>query len=947
MNLISSFSARRDGHWAPIVVCLTVLLMVLSISPVTDYGGVSARISPAKASFANQSPGTGGSKELTAAQASLNGADLAGRTHPSDGPQFPPLREYAAMTWDPSAGYVLLFGGSNITNPDTDGGTPNLADTWSFSNGSWTELFPSLSPPATDFAAMAYDPNASAVVLFGGQIEETQGAVPVNTTWEFRGGAWTNVTNSVAPSPRLSPSLAADPLRGGLILFGGSQNYPYAVVPESDTWSFLNGTWSNITATVGAPPTARVLAGIAYDPNESGVLLFGGWSDLGGTLPLNDTWVLGQTGWSNATGLSAPPASGGLSLAYLSESDSIILYGGSTPSLGRDYNQTWSFSAGSWTRLLPSEVPPGTFAGTFADDPDAGYGVLLLGAETPYAPASEQTWAFAHGNWSLAGSNSTLPPAGGGTMVYDPAEQAVVLVPNYGTGFASGSIPTWVFSNGSWSKLAATIASGTLLVYDGADGYVMGYETSYDTTSTWEFSNNTWTQLLPSTSPTPGESGGIAYDAHDGYVLYLDATNGRQTSTWAWLHGDWSNLNLVTQPVLHYTLAINTMTYDAADGYVLLVQASNFSCGPAGNCLLTWAFSGGAWTDLTGKSSQTPPVLIDASITYDAGDSKVLLFGGRYWSSNDSLSNQTWAFLGGQWNALAPSTIPTARFYAALTYDPAIGHVLMFGGDGAVPYAGGTIDYPLADTWEFVNDTWTELLPSLSASLARTDVGVPTMLTTVAPSIFGSPSYSYDGLPEGCQSVNSASIDCAPTEPGSFVVTVTVGYSDSVQSTASTTLLVAELPLISGFTSSENPVPVNGTTTLSSTVSGGTTPWTYIYGDLPPGCATANVSSLGCTPTAAGKYSVSLMVSDRFGRSANSTLILSVGSTPSQTSLGKDLAWFATPLGGLLLGLLIVGVAVTSVVLVRGRRLRREGEELLADARKAISDGSYKRNRPP
>ncbi len=94
-------------------------------------------------------------------------------------------------------------------------------------------------------------------------------------------------------------------------------------------------------------------------------------------------------------------------------------------------------------------------------------------------------------------------------MVYDPAETEVVLVPNLGTGFAYGSTPTWVYSGGNWTKLPATIAPGTLLVYDGAVGYVLGFETSYSETSTWKFANNSWTELFPATSPPPGESGGI------------------------------------------------------------------------------------------------------------------------------------------------------------------------------------------------------------------------------------------------------------------------------------------------------------------------------------------------------------------------------------------------------------------------------------------------------
>ncbi len=946
--LYSRFRSKQYGH-APILGWLPLLLVMLLVIPFACSQGDQSN-SGVQHPVAHGSNSSGsGSGEMAAARGSLNRESPNNSLEATSSPSFPPLREYAAMAWDPAAGYVVLFGGSNITNPDTEGGAPNLDDTWAFSKGSWTELFPSTSPPATDFAAMAYDPNMSAVILFGGQIEETQGATPVNTTWDFQYGTWTNVTTSIAPSPRLSPALAEDPLLGGLILFGGSQNYPYAEVPESDTWTFVRGVWSNITATVGLAPPARLLAGMAYDPSESGDVLFGGWTDLGGTHPLNDTWILWQSGWTNVTGPSAPPASGGMSLAFVSESDSLILYGGSTPSLGHDYNETWSFAAGIWTRLTPAEAPPGTFAGTFTDDPVVGYGVLLLGAETPYEPASEQTWAFVQDNWTLAGTNLSLPPGGAGSMAYDPATQEVVYIPSLGTGFAAGSSPTWVYRGGIWTKLPATIAETTLLVFDAADGYLLGYEVDQMQNSTWAFGNNTWTELHPLNYPTPEVSDSISYDAHDGYVLYYEySKQGGNPATWTWSNGDWTNLNLTVEPSLGHDLEINSMTYDAADGNVLLVQESNVTCGPAGLCLLTWAFENGAWKDLTGESTQTPPLLSYTSIAYDPIDQEVILFGGDNFTSSQMAVNETWGFRAGQWSDLAPGVSPPPRYSAALADDPLTSQVLMYGGDGTVPNGdGGVTYYPVADMWEFSNDSWSELIPSLSATSPKTDVGVPTILTTEASTSSGTPDFSYSGLPGGCVSENSAAISCLPDATGTFHVTVALSYAVGGESSATTTLTVAELPAISGFSASKNPVLPNSTTALSATVAGGTAPFSYVFTNLPPGCATADASAIECTPTRNGTFSVSVEATDRFGRSSSAVLYLVVGVVPGGPSLAADLSWFATPLGEIVLTIIVVAAATVSVVTLRTRRLRREGEEMIDDMRKAVSDGTSPGNRPP
>jgi hypothetical protein len=854
-------------------------------------------------------------------------------------PAFPALREYAAMAWDPVASYVVLFGGSNLSNPDTEGGYPNLNDTWTYANGSWSEVFPASSPPPMDFGAMSYDSEMGAIILFGGQIAGPSGAIPVNTTWEFNAGTWTNISNAIAPSPRLGASLAQDPTRGGLVLFGGSQSFPETEVSESDTWTFTNSGWSNITASISGRPPARFLAAMTYDLSASGVLLFGGWVDLGGTAALNDTWILGPNGWTNVTVIPAPNPAGGFSLAYLSETNSAILYGGWAPSLGVDYNQTWSYGNGSWTRLRPPESPPGTFTGTFADDPVSGYGVLLLGQETPNAPASEQTWLLARGNWSIAGSNASLPSFGAGSMAYDVADQELVLVPNSGTGFASGSTDTWVFSGGNWSRLNATVPESTLLVYDASDGYLLGFATNYSSTSTWMFSHDAWTKLSPPTSPPPSESGAIAYDPADGYVLYLDT--GSQTTSWRWSAGSWAELNLSTEPQLGAVAEINTMTYDAADGYVVLAQASNSSCGTSGDCLLTWTYSNGAWTDVTDASSPLPPPLAGASVAYDSSLGKVVLFGGRDTNECAScVSNATWTYLAGHWEEPVTTLSPPARYYPSLAYDSSTQRLIMFSGVGVTSGEGGTAAYPLADMWQYAGDNWTEILPSISSEYSTLDVGISTSIAVSTVPSFGAPRFTYAGLPEGCGSSNMSSFSCTPSEPGDFNLTASIEYSNSAQSSATVELRVHADPSVSEFSVSNNPANPNQTITFSSTVSGGTPPFAYSYAGLPLGCASANSSYINCTPRSTGTFEVRLAVTDQFNLSADGALTLTI-SNQSISKPGPAFGWLSSPLVSVVIGGIVAGMVCSIVAVRRSYLLRREGEEMLEDIRRAIS------RRPP
>ena len=93
-------------------------------------------------------------------------------------------------------------------------------------SGVWLKLTPPQSPPARYDASMAYDANSAAqyVVLFGGMGHS--GAL--NDTWSFVRGQWTNLTatfpnGSVSPSARYDAAMAYDANSkfGSIVLFGG------------------------------------------------------------------------------------------------------------------------------------------------------------------------------------------------------------------------------------------------------------------------------------------------------------------------------------------------------------------------------------------------------------------------------------------------------------------------------------------------------------------------------------------------------------------------------------------------------------------------------------------------------------------------------------------------------------------------------------------------------
>lgn len=170
-------------------------------------------------------------------------------------------------------------------------------------------------------------------------------------------------------------------------------------------------------------------------------------------------------------------------------------------------------------------------------------------------------------------------------------------------------------------------------------------------------------------------------------------------------------------------------------------------------------------------------------------------------------------------------------------------------------------------------------------------------------------TYSYVGLPGGCATVNAPSLNCTPTASGSFSVTVTVVDSLGKSATGKLNLTVTSsstAPTITSFVAAPNPVDSGAATTITTTVTGGVTPYTFVYSGLPSGCTTANSSSLKCTPTASGNFTVGVTVSDPAGKSTSSTLKLDVvGPTitsftvsPTSVTVGTQATFTAVVTGG-------------------------------------------------
>jgi hypothetical protein len=108
------------------------------------------------------------------------------------------------------------------------------------------------------------------------------------------------------------------------------------------------------------------------------------------------------------------------------------------------------------------------------------------------------------------------------------------------------------------------------------------------------------------------------------------------------------------------------------------------------------------------SSSGAPSIRDRFGMAFDAADNETVLFGGFYPHAHPPVFSDTWTFRSGVWTKLNLTSHPSARASFGMTYDPAAGGVLLFGGEKP-----GT-NYN--DTWLFSSGTWTQLTPAHSPS---------------------------------------------------------------------------------------------------------------------------------------------------------------------------------------------------------------------------------------
>ncbi|MFX0209748.1 MAG: kelch repeat-containing protein [Candidatus Hodarchaeota archaeon] len=280
-------------------------------------------------------------------------------------------------------------------------------------NLDWLNMSPSVTPPAMFSAEMTYDSESDRIILFSGALSPY---VVDNSTWayEYNTNSWENITPINKPGGRGGGIMVYDEESDRVILFGGIRRYydpPKAHIDWGDTWAFdfnLN-TWENMTPEFS--PRSRSIHNMAYDSESDRVILYGGfWGDAtaaGGRRALSDTWAydFNSNTWTNMSPVSSPGLLYAFGMAYDSESDRVILYGGKFKSNGYTSlkHKTWAYdyNSNSWIDMNP----PGSARGNrnrFQMVYHVKWDRILLFGGDSEVDAYDDTWIYDYNtnNWT-------------------------------------------------------------------------------------------------------------------------------------------------------------------------------------------------------------------------------------------------------------------------------------------------------------------------------------------------------------------------------------------------------------------------------------------------------------------------------------------------------------------------------------------------------------------
>ena len=227
-------------------------------------------------------------------------------------------------------GRVAIFGGLSLQTGQESAQTVLFDPV----DNTWTSRAPMPGPFFPDVVRALRD---GTVLVEGGQ--DTKTSTMSGATWLYdpTANTWTNVTYSGGPQPRSDAGMAYVPELSASVLFGGQIRELYQPSPVlADTWIFDSFSYRWTELLPFNPPSARSGAGMAFVGNAHVALLYGGCDPTGCS---GDTWWYdpAMKEWVERSSSAGPDFAPGAAFSY-DPTGVVVAFGRSA---------TWQYRAGA------------------------------------------------------------------------------------------------------------------------------------------------------------------------------------------------------------------------------------------------------------------------------------------------------------------------------------------------------------------------------------------------------------------------------------------------------------------------------------------------------------------------------------------------------------------------------------------------------------------------
>jgi hypothetical protein len=321
-------------------------------------------------------------------------------------------------------------------------------------------------------------------------------------------------------------------------------------------------------------PEARGMHGMAYDPYNDVVVVFGGTTLEGGIHSLGDTWTYSYSAntWTELVLTPSPPPRSNLAMVYCNATEEIILFS------GQGIADTWSFDVRTqtWSEVITSVNPGIHHSHGMAYDPQEN-AVILFGGFGEDGMTRDDTWKFecVAREWTQLFPETSPLARYGHVMAYDESINRIVL--SCGNTASQGhQDDTWTYNTATntWTEITALGTPGALkwpsMTYDSANercilfGGQVG-DIAVDDTKIYDAHSTVWSSPAPPESPSARICTGLAFDSDNNVTILFGGwlvEGGQLGDTWTYTYdtNTWLNMEDVTTTTTSTSTTTSTTT---------------------------------------------------------------------------------------------------------------------------------------------------------------------------------------------------------------------------------------------------------------------------------------------------------------------------------------------------------------------------------------------------